>query len=88
MLTVDVNTSLDCEIDFFIAPKFFVILVLSVVAIVFEVEFAMVLGSAIVVSEVCGESLGLGKLKICASVYKGLFCEPRVFCVVICVVVG
>ena len=36
---------------------------LSVVATVFKVEFAMVFGSAKVVGDVCGESLMLGKLK-------------------------
>ena len=46
VLTVDVNASLDCRVEFFIAPKFFVISVLSVVATVFKVEFSMVLWSA------------------------------------------
>ena len=58
---------------FFIAPKFFVISVLSVVATVFKVEFAMVLWSASVLDDVCGGVLRLGKLKIRASAKKGYF---------------
>ena len=81
----DVNTSRDSGVDFFIATDFVVISVLSVDVTVFKSEFAIVLWLARVVGDVCGELLRLGKLKICASADKVLFCELRVDCVVVCV---
>ena len=81
----DFNASLDSGVDFLIAPQFFVISMLSLDVTVFKVKFAMVLWSARVVGDVCGELLRLRKLKMCAYADKVWFCELRMGCVAVCV---